>query len=200
VARVQKTASTTSRLDEQWHKRLREAAFLLLLPLAIYLLACFFSYLPSDPGWSHAGDPSRGIHNFGGAFGSWIADLVFYLIGVVAYALPLLLLVVGAVVLRGAAVAERSPLEPTLRLVGFVAKSRTAAQATEGSSGKPRRKSFKRALAGLRKLQAQLRSKRSRRAIAEEARAAIAGQASQIASVLVSLLDSPAAIHAIDAG
>ncbi|MEO7433837.1 MAG: DNA translocase FtsK 4TM domain-containing protein [Dokdonella sp.] len=99
---------------------MREAAFLLLLPLAIYLLACFISYLPSDPGWSHAGDPSHGIHNFGGAFGSWIADLVFYLIGVVAYALPVLLLVVGAVVLRGAVATERSPLEPTLRLIGFV--------------------------------------------------------------------------------
>jgi S-DNA-T family DNA segregation ATPase FtsK/SpoIIIE len=121
VARVQKAAKTTSGLDEHWHKRLREAAFLLLLPLAIYLFACFASYASGDPGWSHAGDPARGIHNFGGAFGAWIADLTFYLIGVVAYALPLLLLVVGGVVLRGAMSEERSPLEPTLRLVGFVA-------------------------------------------------------------------------------
>jgi len=121
VARVQKAEKPTPRLDEHWHKRLREAGFLLLLPLAIYLFACFASYSQNDPGWSHAGDPSHGIHNFGGAFGAWIADLVFYLIGIVAYALPLLLLVVGAVVLRGADREARSPLEPTLRLVGFVA-------------------------------------------------------------------------------
>ncbi|MEO7062925.1 MAG: DNA translocase FtsK 4TM domain-containing protein [Dokdonella sp.] len=100
---------------------MREAAFLLVLPLAIYLFACLFSYSPNDPGWSHAGDPAHGIHNFGGAFGAWIADLTFYLCGIVAYALPVLLLVVSGVVLRGADTAERSPLEPTLRLIGFVA-------------------------------------------------------------------------------
>ena len=113
--------SAPPRLDEHWHKRLREAAFLLLLPLAVYLFACMLSYSPNDPGWSHAGDPAHGIHNFGGAFGAWIADLTFYLCGIVAYVLPVFLLVVGGVVLRGAATVERSPLEPTLRLIGLVA-------------------------------------------------------------------------------
>ena len=121
MARVLKVTKPTPRLNEHWHKRLREAAFLLLLPLAIYLFACLLSYSQNDPGWSHAGDPARGIHNFGGAFGAWIADLAFYLVGMVAYAVPVLLLVVGGIVLRGAATVERSPLEPTLRLIGFVA-------------------------------------------------------------------------------
>ena len=121
MARTSKSVKSAPRLDEHWHRRLREAGFLLLLPLAVYLLACLVSYAPADPGWSHVGDPGRGIHNFGGAFGAWIADLAFYLLGVVAYAMPLLLLAVGAVVLRGATAVERSPLEPTLRLIGFVA-------------------------------------------------------------------------------
>ena len=108
-------------LDERWHKRLREAGFLLLLPLAIYLFACLASYDAADPGWSHAGDPKRPIHNFGGAFGAWISDVAFYLLGVVSYVVPLLLLMVGYVVLRGDDGRERSPLEPMLRLVGFVA-------------------------------------------------------------------------------
>ncbi len=121
MARVQKAAQPTPRLDEHWHKRLREAAFLLLLPLAIYLFACLFSYNPNDPGFTHAGDPTKSIRNFGGTFGAWIADLQFFLIGVVAYMVPLLLLVIGAVVVRGIALAERSPLEPALRLIGFAA-------------------------------------------------------------------------------
>jgi len=121
VARVLKPTKPAPKLSEQWHKRLREAAFLLLLPLAIYLFACLLTYSQNDPGWSHAGDPTHDIHNFGGAFGAWIADLAFFLGGIVAYTAPILLLVVGATVLRGAAVEERSPLEPTLRLVGFVA-------------------------------------------------------------------------------
>ena len=120
MARVQKSVQPSPLLNEQWHRRLREAAFLLLLPLAIYLFACFASYSPNDPGWSHAGDPTLAIRNFGGAFGAWVADLTFYLCGFVAYALPLLLLVVGGVVLRGAPTIERSSLEPTLRLIGFV--------------------------------------------------------------------------------
>jgi len=107
--------------DERWHKRLREVGFLLLLPLAIYLFACLASYAPADPGWSHAGDPNRPIHNFGGAFGAWIADVALYLLGIVAWTLPPLLLLVGYRVLRGDDGRERSPLEPTLRLVGFVA-------------------------------------------------------------------------------
>ena len=104
---------------EQWQKRLREAAFLLLLPIAVYLMACFLSYSPSDPGWSHLGTSDR-IANFGGAFGAWMSDLTLYLIGVSAYALPLLLLALGAAILRGGERIEHSALEPTLRLVGFV--------------------------------------------------------------------------------
>ncbi|MBO9663113.1 MAG: DNA translocase FtsK 4TM domain-containing protein [Dokdonella sp.] len=121
MARVLKESKPTPRLNEQWHKRLREAAFLLLLPLAVYLFACLLTYNAQDPGFSHAGDPALAIRNFGGAFGAWIADLEFFLIGIVAYTLPILLLTVGAVVLRGATTEERSPLEPALRLIGFVA-------------------------------------------------------------------------------
>ncbi len=41
-------------LSEELKRRLREAGALLLLPLALYLLVCLFSYDVADPGWSHA--------------------------------------------------------------------------------------------------------------------------------------------------
>ena len=85
--------------SEQMQKRLREVAFLLLLPVVVYLLACLLSYSPQDPGWSHAGEPEH-IHNFGGAVGAWIADLSLYFFGGLAYVFPLLLLAVGAGILR----------------------------------------------------------------------------------------------------
>ena len=106
-------------LTPRLQRILREAGFLLLLPLAIYLAACLFSYNPQDPGWSHTGQPGK-VANIGGAFGAWLADLAFYLIGVSAYAFPLLLLALGAAVIRGARV-QHSPYEPSLRLTGFVA-------------------------------------------------------------------------------
>ncbi len=116
-------ASTSTRptpLGDALQRRLREVGFLFLLPLAIYLFVCLFTYSPADPGWSHAGQPDR-IANFGGAIGAWIADLLFYFCGALAYAFPILLLVIGAGILRGADAVERSPLEPALRLIGGLA-------------------------------------------------------------------------------
>jgi DNA segregation ATPase FtsK/SpoIIIE, S-DNA-T family len=101
-------------------RRLREAAFLLLAPVAVYLLLCLFTYSPQDPGWSHAGAPPH-LHNMGGSVGAWAADLSFYLFGYLAYAFPLLLLLFGWSLFRDRDKAGDSPLEPTLRLVGGVA-------------------------------------------------------------------------------
>ncbi len=108
-------------VSNAWLQRLvREAGFLLLLPLAIYLFACLVTYSPQDPGWSHVGQPDR-IANFGGAVGAWFADLLFYFCGRLAYAFPLLLLAIGAAVLRGGAASERNAFGPMLRMVGCVA-------------------------------------------------------------------------------
>ncbi len=108
--------------NERLQRVLREAAFLLLLPLAVYLLACLLSYNAADPGWSHAAQDEK-LHNFGGAFGAWVADILFYFCGVLAYAFPLVLVGVGAAVLRGGRALENeaSALDPMLRLTGFVA-------------------------------------------------------------------------------
>jgi len=108
-------------LGDRLQRRLREVVFLLLLPVMIYLLACLLSYDPHDPGWSHAGQADH-IRNFGGAVGAWLADLVFYFCGILAYIFPLVLLAVAMAILRPvAANSEQSPLEPTLRLIGVSA-------------------------------------------------------------------------------
>ena len=74
-------------LSEELKRRLREAGALLLLPLALYLLVCLLSYDAADPGWSHA-DTSGHVHNLGGTVGAYIADLLRYLFGSVAYFFP----------------------------------------------------------------------------------------------------------------
>ncbi|HET8899867.1 MAG TPA: DNA translocase FtsK 4TM domain-containing protein [Rhodanobacteraceae bacterium] len=110
-------------LHEEVRWRLREAVVLVLLPIALYLFACLFSYSPTDPSWSHAGDAAAVVHNFGGRIGAWCADLLLYLFGDLAYALPVLLGLWGVRFLkrREDVPAETSALEPTLRLIGFVA-------------------------------------------------------------------------------
>jgi DNA segregation ATPase FtsK/SpoIIIE, S-DNA-T family len=119
VARDSKILKAQLQSADAMRRRLREAAFLLLLPLVVYLFACLTSYDPQDSGWSHAG--SGITHNIGGAVGAWAADLAFYLFGWLAYAFPLLLLIVGWNFLREPRGEGASSLEPTLRLVGGVA-------------------------------------------------------------------------------
>jgi len=118
VARDPKAKSDES--GEAMQRRLREAAFLLLVPIAVYLLLCLITFSPDDPGWSHAGQADH-LRNLGGTIGAWAADLSFYLFGYLAYAFPLMLLVFGWALFRGNEPGETSPLEPTLRLIGGVA-------------------------------------------------------------------------------
>jgi DNA segregation ATPase FtsK/SpoIIIE, S-DNA-T family len=119
VARDSKSIKLDTRSADAMRRRLREAAFLLLLPLVVYLFACLASYNPEDSSWSHAG---TGItRNIGGSVGAWSADLAFYLFGYLAYAFPLLVLIVGWNFVRDQRSEDESSLEPTLRLVGGVA-------------------------------------------------------------------------------
>ncbi|WNL48257.1 DNA translocase FtsK 4TM domain-containing protein [Dyella sp. BiH032] len=100
-------------------RRLREAGALLLLPLALYLLVCLFSYNDQDPSWGHASTVEH-ARNFGGEVGANIANLLRYIFGLVAYCFPLLLLGLGVQVLRNRGVRTVQPWEPSLRLIGSV--------------------------------------------------------------------------------
>ena len=117
-----KTASEVRRRAEAEPRRQlwRESVILLVAVALLYLLACLLSYSPQDPGWSHAGSLTGGIQNVGGRIGAWITDLTLYLLGLSAYALPLVL---GLLAWNMLAVREQeadSPVTPALRLLGFV--------------------------------------------------------------------------------
>jgi S-DNA-T family DNA segregation ATPase FtsK/SpoIIIE len=106
-------------LSEELKRRLREAGALLLLPLALYLLVCLFSYNAHDPSWTNASQIDL-AQNFGGTVGAHIADLLRWIFGLVAYCFPLLLLLLGIQVLRQHGERAAHPWEPSLRLIGFV--------------------------------------------------------------------------------
>ena len=106
-------------LDAETVRRLREAGALLLVPLALYLLVCLFSYNDQDPSWGHAGNLEE-ARNFGGKVGANIANLLRYIFGLAAYCFPLLLLALGLQVLRQHGERVARPWEPSLRLIGWV--------------------------------------------------------------------------------
>jgi DNA segregation ATPase FtsK/SpoIIIE, S-DNA-T family len=109
----------TEGLSEELKRRLREAGALLLMPLALYLLVCLFTYDARDPSWTNANQINL-VHNFGGTFGAHVADLLRWIFGYVAYCFPLLLLLLGVQVLRERGERAVHPWEPALRLIGSV--------------------------------------------------------------------------------
>ncbi len=70
--------------------RLREAALILALALAAYLLLSLWSYNPTDPAWTTTGSNDF-IVNRGGIVGAWLADMLLFLFGVPTYLSPLML-------------------------------------------------------------------------------------------------------------
>jgi len=86
-------------LAGQVNQRLREAGMLVSFALAGYFLVAMFSYDVLDPSWSHSGSNSE-IANFGGTAGAWMADLLFYLFGFLAFLLPIMLIYNGIILVR----------------------------------------------------------------------------------------------------
>ena len=78
----------------------REGALLVISALAIYLLVSIASYHPHDPGWSSAGRVDT-VVNQGGVVGAWLADVVLYLFGGMAYLFPVMIGYAGWLVYRG---------------------------------------------------------------------------------------------------
>ncbi|EFM19576.1 MULTISPECIES: DNA translocase FtsK 4TM domain-containing protein [Pantoea] len=68
-------------------RRLLEALLILVALFAIYLMVSLVSFNPSDPSWSQTAwhEP---IHNIGGSVGAWLADTLLFIFGVMAYAIP----------------------------------------------------------------------------------------------------------------
>ena len=74
-------------------RRLLEALLILVALFAVWLMAALLSFNPSDPSWSQTAwhEP---IHNLGGVPGAWLADTLFFIFGVMAYTIPVI--IVGA--------------------------------------------------------------------------------------------------------
>ena len=100
----------------------RDIALIIIAPFLLYLLVCLFTYSASDPGWSHSGSVTAPLQNAGGRVGAFLADVLLYLCGYVAFALPLILGAIAWIALFGmdSDGDGDADLGPALRLVGIV--------------------------------------------------------------------------------
>ena len=71
-------------------RRLLEALLILIVLFAVWLMAALLSFNPSDPSWSQTAwhEP---IQNLGGMPGAWLADTLFFIFGVMAYTIPVII-------------------------------------------------------------------------------------------------------------
>ncbi len=115
AVKPKRTLSAKSKLH------LRESGFVLLFPIALYLLLSLLSYVGTDPSYSHVA-ASGPVANLGGKVGAYLSDLLFYLLGYPAYLIPLLLGIWAWKLLRTPAESNTTTgdFEPLLRAVGVI--------------------------------------------------------------------------------
>jgi len=99
VAKTETSKQPSAAIGQHISRVLREAALLVLMAVAGFLLLALVTYSPSDPGWSYTA-PTRGIANAGGVAGAYFADLTLYLFGYLAYLIPALIALAAALVYR----------------------------------------------------------------------------------------------------
>ncbi|MEZ2745131.1 DNA translocase FtsK [Halopseudomonas bauzanensis] len=78
--------------QEQLSLRLREGALLGMIALCLYLCMALFTYNASDPGWTRSSGTVT-VQNAGGSMGAWIADVLLFVLGYLAYLFPLIVAV-----------------------------------------------------------------------------------------------------------
>ena len=72
--------------QQQKHAHLvREAWWLGLVLIGVYLAVILFTYYKQDPSWSHMASDRATIHNAGGSVGAWVSDMLLYLFGFSAW-------------------------------------------------------------------------------------------------------------------
>ena len=118
AAPAAKQAAANPRRQRLW----RDIALILIAPFLFYLMATLVTFSPQDPGWSHSGSVTAPLNNVGGRVGAWLADVLLYLCGYVAYLLPVMLGIVAWIALFGmdSDGDGDADLGPALRLVGIV--------------------------------------------------------------------------------
>jgi S-DNA-T family DNA segregation ATPase FtsK/SpoIIIE len=100
LAQARRKKEATARLTHQVSRGLREGALLILGAVAIFLLVSLASHHSADPGWSNSGSVAS-IQNAGGLIGAWLADVLLYLLGYLAYLFPIMVGYSGWLVYRG---------------------------------------------------------------------------------------------------
>ena len=84
MALLSRKLEKSSPLSGRLAALLRESRLLLLVAVAIYLILILYGYDRNDPAWSNSASNAV-LHNSGGVFGAWLADVLLYVFGFSAW-------------------------------------------------------------------------------------------------------------------
>nr|WP_086937966.1 DNA translocase FtsK 4TM domain-containing protein [Thaumasiovibrio occultus] len=88
-------------------QRLLECLLIVALLAAIFILVALISFDPADPSWSQTAW-QRDIHNAGGALGAYLADTFLFTLGLLAYPVPLFIILGSWMMFRRRGEFERA--------------------------------------------------------------------------------------------
>ncbi len=89
MPQARKKAVKVARKPSRLSHHLKETGFLLSVLVAVYLVACLFTYDPNDPGPFNTTNSDQ-VQNVGRILGAWIANFFLFLTGYIAYLLPII--------------------------------------------------------------------------------------------------------------
>ena len=75
-------------------QRLLEVGLILFSSLAVFMLLALISFDPADPSWSQTGYQQQ-VNNYAGRGGAFVADLLLFSFGWIAYLLPFFVALMG---------------------------------------------------------------------------------------------------------
>ncbi len=111
-------------MQRQLIKGLKESAFIVSILLAVFLLACLWTYHPLDPGPFQPAAADT-VNNIGRFFGAWLARFFLLGFGYIAYLVPPLV-VIEAHYLFGETLGVVSVAGMLVCVVGVYIVSRSA--------------------------------------------------------------------------
>jgi DNA segregation ATPase FtsK/SpoIIIE, S-DNA-T family len=101
-------------------QRLLEGGLILSCMMATYILLALGSFDPKDPGWSQSQYQGK-VANLTGTVGAWIADVLYYFFGFIAYLIPLIIAATGWFIFnRAHKLLEIDFFSVGLRIIGFM--------------------------------------------------------------------------------
>jgi len=101
-------------------QKLLEVGIIVSALIAIFITISLFTFSPVDPSWSQMQWVAE-IENAGGKVGAWIADILFYGFGFLAYLVPVIIVsVTWAILWKPNFTMDIDFLNLSLRIVGFI--------------------------------------------------------------------------------